>query len=55
MIIAFTALLGAAVGAFTARRRNGSLTDSLQYGFVYALAFAVLGLFATILVDRALR
>ena len=55
MIILIAALVGAAVGATKARRRKGRLADILQYAFVHALAFALLGLFATLMIDRQLR
>ena len=55
MIILIAALMGAAIGALTAKRRKGRLADILQYAAVYALAFAILGLFATLLIDRAAR
>ncbi len=55
MIILIAALIGAALGAISARRRKGSIADILQYAAVYALVFALVGLFATILLDRVMR
>ncbi|WP_198586137.1 hypothetical protein [Roseovarius salinarum] len=52
MIILIGAVLGAALGAFTAWRRKGRLADILLYGTVYAMIFAVLGLFATLIIHR---
>ncbi len=52
MIAIFGALLGAVSGALRARRRGGNRLDMLQYGAVHALIFALIGLFATILVER---
>ncbi|WP_197917886.1 hypothetical protein [Thiosulfatihalobacter marinus] len=52
MIVFFAAIAGAVVGAFLARKRGGKRLDVLQYTFIYAVAFALLGLFATILVHR---
>lgn len=54
MIVVFGALLGALTGAMIARRRKGELADMLQYGFVYCLMFALLGLFATLIIHRIL-
>ncbi|UXX83436.1 hypothetical protein [Roseovarius pelagicus] len=55
MIILIAALIGAALGAYQARRRKGRTADILQYAAVYALIFALAGLFATILLDRTMR
>ncbi|MDX1785755.1 hypothetical protein [Roseovarius sp. ZX-A-9] len=55
MIIVLAALIGAALGAYQARRRKGRIADILQYAVVYALAFALAGLFATIALDRIMR
>ncbi len=46
------AILGAVTGALLARRRKGTLADMLQYAAVFAIAFALAGLFATILILR---
>jgi F0F1-type ATP synthase assembly protein I len=48
-------VLGAAIGAFTARQRGGKPLDMLQYAAGYGIAFLLLGLFATILIDRMAR
>jgi uncharacterized membrane protein (UPF0136 family) len=45
-------LLGAVWGAYLARRRKGTGLDVAQYAGVYAIAFAILGLFVTVFVDR---
>lgn len=55
MIILIAALAGAALGAFQARRRKGRTADILLYAAVYALIFALAGLFAAILFERSLR
>ncbi|MEM6374984.1 MAG: hypothetical protein AAF686_02010 [Pseudomonadota bacterium] len=55
MIVAVGGILGAVMGALIARRRNGALADIFQYAFVYFMIFALLGLFATIFMDHALR
>lgn len=52
MIVLVGALLGAIVGALIARKRKGKILDILQYAVVFAMAFAVLGLFVTIFVHR---
>lgn len=52
MIIALFALAGALVGGLTARRRGGRRLDIAQYAGSYALAFAIAGLFVTIIVVR---
>ena len=55
MIVAAFAFFGALLGAGTARRRQGNRLDVAQYTAVYAIAFALLGLVVTILVDRLTR
>ncbi|KRS17950.1 hypothetical protein [Roseovarius indicus] len=47
------AAIGALLGAVVARRRKGSMTDMLQYGAVFAIMFALAGLFLTIFIVRA--
>lgn len=54
MIVIGGLVIGAALGIFTARKRNGSLADVLQYGAVYAIVFALLGLIVTLVLDRAI-
>lgn len=48
-------LLGAIGGGLRAKTRGGKLADILQYGFVFGLLFALIGLFITIYLDRMLR
>lgn len=55
MIVIAAAILGVLVGGFTARKRGGNRLDILQYAAGYALAFVVVGMIATILIDRATR
>lgn len=55
MIVLIAIVLGAWLGDVRARRARGNRKDRLQYAAAHALAFAILGLFATILLDRALR
>ena len=53
MIILIGAVLGAVFGALLARRRKGKTADILQYAFIFALLFALGGLFAGIFFHRA--
>jgi hypothetical protein len=46
--------LGAAMGASVALRRGGKVLDALQYAAGYGIAFGLLGLFATIFLERML-
>ena len=52
MIILIASLIGAIIGGTTARRRKGTGADIAQYAFGYAVAFAVLGLIATLAFER---
>ncbi len=52
MFVILGALLGATTGALVARKRKGNRADILQYGVVYAMAFAVAGLFLTLMIHR---
>ncbi|MDG1472369.1 apolipoprotein acyltransferase [Pseudosulfitobacter sp. SM2401] len=52
MIVIIAALLGAIVGAFTAKRRKGNTLDILQYAAGYAMAFVVVGMIATVVLHR---
>ncbi|EAQ27063.1 MULTISPECIES: hypothetical protein [unclassified Roseovarius] len=53
MIVIIGAILGALTGALMAWRRKGKLADILQYAFVLALIFALLGLFLTLIIHRS--
>ncbi len=56
MIIPFGALvLGLLLGAVRARLRGGKVKDILQWALVYAILFAVVGLFVMIYLDRTLQ
>lgn len=48
MILFFSSLFGAVLGGFTAKRRGGNRLDIAQYAAGFAIAFAILGLFATL-------
>ncbi|MEA5162316.1 hypothetical protein [Cereibacter johrii] len=52
MIVLAGALLGAFLGVATARRHGGQRLDMAQYGAAFAIAFALGGLFLTILIER---
>ncbi|SHJ90769.1 hypothetical protein SAMN05444000_11545 [Shimia gijangensis] len=52
MFVLGGALLGLIIGAMIAKKRKGGRLDILQYAIVYAIAFALLGLFVTIGVHR---
>ncbi len=54
MIVIAGALIGAALGAWRARARGGKPADMVQYGAAHAIAFALLGLFLTIALERLL-
>ncbi|MDU8910583.1 apolipoprotein acyltransferase [Aestuariicoccus sp. MJ-SS9] len=53
MIVIAAALLGAVIGGMTAKRRKGSTADIAQYATGYGIAFALLGLIVTIVIDKA--
>lgn len=53
MIVIFAFALGALWGAYLARRRGGRRLDMLQYAAAFGIAFAIAGLFLTVIVDRA--
>ncbi len=52
MIILGGAILGAFLGVANARRRKGNRLDMAQYGASYAIAFMILGLFLTLIIER---
>jgi hypothetical protein len=52
MIVLAFMVLGAAVGAWRAHRRQGTRLDLLQWGAVYAIIFALAGLILTIALER---
>lgn len=52
MIVLAAALIGILLGARAARKREGNRLDIAQYAAGYGIAFAILGLFATLLLDR---
>ena len=54
MIVIAGAILGAILGALTAKRRQGTRADMWQYGAVYAIAFSLVGLILTIAIEKLL-
>lgn len=54
MIVLVSAVLGIALGAITAKRRNGNRLDMLQYAAGYGIAFTIVGVFLTLLIDTYL-
>ena len=54
MIALGLALIGAIIGGLTARKRGGNRKDIAQYAAVYGMAFLIVGMIATVLLDRAL-
>lgn len=54
MIVIAAALVGIALGATTALRRGGRWPDALQYAAGYGIAFTLMGLVATIVLERTL-
>lgn len=54
MIVIVSTLLGILFGFRTARKRGGNRLDILQYVAGYAIAFAVLGVIITIVIERSI-
>jgi hypothetical protein len=54
MIVIILAIAGALIGGLTARRRGGNRKDIAQYAAGYMIAFIIVGLLLTILLDRLL-
>ncbi len=52
MIILAAMMSGALTGTAVARKRGGRGIDQLQYAAGYGIAFTILGVFATIFLDR---
>lgn len=52
MIVIIAAVIGAVWGGWKAKARKGKTADILQYAVVHALLFAIVGLFATLILDR---
>lgn len=54
MIVIILAIVGALTGWRVATKRGGVRADKLQYAGIYAMMFAVIGLFVTIFVEKML-
>jgi hypothetical protein len=54
MFIIAGILGGAALGAYRAKKRGGKLADMVQYGAAHAMAFGILGLIVTIIIERSI-
>lgn len=54
MIIAAGLLSGVLTGALTAKRRGGKPLDMMQYAAGYGIAFMLVGVFITIILERNL-
>ena len=54
MVVITLVIVGAVMGALNARRRGGNRKDIAQYAVGYALAFSIVGMFLTVLLDRVL-
>ena len=54
MIVVGFLVIGIGLGLRAARKRNGNRLDMLQYGAGYGIAFALLGMFVTIVVHRSI-
>lgn len=52
MIIFGSAIFGAAFGALRAKTLKGNRLDMVQYAAGFGIAFAILGLFVTIILVR---
>ena len=52
MIVIVSALVGVILGITTAKRRDGNRLDMAQYGAGYGIAFALIGVFLTLLIER---
>ena len=46
-------ILGALLGLFRAKRKGGNKLDMLQWATVYAIIFALVGLFVLIIIERS--
>ncbi len=53
MIILVAVLAGAAIGAMRARSLRGNGLDMAQYAAAHAIAFALVGLIVTLIIERA--
>jgi hypothetical protein len=54
MVILAGLVIGVLIGTMTAKRRGGQTLDILQYGAGYGIAFCLVGVFLTIILERSL-
>jgi len=47
-------VIGAVIGGLTARKRNGNRKDIAQYAAGFAMAFIIVGMILTVVLDRVL-
>ncbi len=52
MDVVIVAVIGALVGGVTAKKRGGNGKDMAQYGAVFAILFALLGLILSVIYTR---
>lgn len=52
MVFLGLAALGAILGILSARRRNGNGKDIAQYAIGYAMAFGIVGMILTVVIER---
>lgn len=52
VVVLGMALLGAILGALTAKKRNGNKADMAQYAAGYGIAFALIGLVISLVLVR---
>ncbi|MEP1767537.1 MAG: apolipoprotein acyltransferase [Sulfitobacter sp.] len=52
MIVIGLAIIGAIIGGMTARKRRGNRKDIAQYAAGYGMAFLIVGMFLTVIIDR---
>ncbi|WP_176715522.1 hypothetical protein [Thioclava sp. SK-1] len=53
MIVVAALIIGAIIGNRRARSRGGNTMDRVQFASVYAICFALVALFVTIVVGRS--
>lgn len=54
MIVIAALVAGAIFGVYAASRKGGNRLDKAQYGAVFAIIFALVGLFVTVAIDKML-
>ena len=54
MLVIGSAIIGALLGGFTAKRNGGNTADIAQYAAAGGIALAILGMIATVIIHRSL-